>query len=119
MTLLVNDHKSMIRCYVIYSIAGFPQNFSCRCQCPDAYHSDRCTITWDRLGTVFCNSLQFSVFLTLPNGTAVYNENFGPSITQTTPLDLGAVYTATITAENECGITTCSAQCSPGKDTAS
>ena len=97
--------------------AGSPPNFTCQCWCPDVYHSDRCTITWDRLRTVSCSSLQFSVSLTLPNGTSVYNESFGPSITQTTPLDLGVMYTATITAENDCGNATCSTECSPGKNT--
>ena len=77
--------------------------------------SDRCTITWDTLDTVSCSSLQFTVSLTLPNGSSVYNESFGPSITQTTPPDQGGVYTATITAENVCGNTTCSKECSPGK----
>ena len=94
--------------------AGTPQNFSCQCQCPDAYHSNRCTIMWDRLRTVSCGSLQFTVSLTLPNGTSVYSENFDPSITQTTPPDQGGVYTATITAENVCGNATCSTECSPG-----
>ena len=95
--------------------AGTPPNFTCQCWCPDVTQSDWCTITWDRLHTVSCSSLQFSVSLTLPNGTSVYNEIFDPSITQTTLLDLGAVYTATITAENVCGDTTCSTECSPGK----
>ena len=100
---------------------GPPPNFSCRCQCPDVYHSDRCTISWDRVRTVSCNPLQFSVSLTLSNGTSVYRKHFKSVniIAQTTPPDLHAAYTATITAENECGITNCSAECSPGKDTAS
>ena len=110
----------MLQNYMCFT-AGSPPDFSCQCQCPDAYHSDRCNITWDRLRTVSCNSLQFSVSLTLSNGTPVYSENFESDniFAQTTPLDLGAAYTATITAENECGVTTCPAECSPGKDTAS
>ena len=105
----------------MYSTAGSPQKFSCQCQCPDAYHSDRCNITWDRLHNVSCNPLQINVSLTLSNGTPVYSKNFESHniFAQTTPLDLRAVYTATITAENECGITNCSTVCSPGKDTAS
>ena len=95
--------------------AGTPQNFSCQCHCPDAYHSGRRIITWDRLHTVSCSSLRFSVSLTLPNGTSVCSENFDPSITQIIPPDLSAVYTATITAENVCGNATCSTECSPGK----
>ena len=109
----------MYECNVMYS-TGSPPNFSCQCHCPDAYHSDRCTITWDRLHNVSCNSLQISVSLT-SNGTPVYGNNFESHniFAQTTPLDLRAVHTATITAENECGITDCSAVCSPGKDTVS
>jgi len=99
--------------------AGSPPEFSCHCQCPDVVHSDRCTITWDRLHTVSCSSLQFSVLLTQPNGTSVYSKNVDSDniFAQTTPLDLNAMYTATITAENECGNKTCSAECSPGKNT--
>ena len=110
----------MHECNVIkLPTAGSPPEFSCHCQCPDVVHSDRCTITWDRLHTVSCSSLQFSVSLTQPNGTSVYSKNVDSDniFAQTTPLDLNAMYTATITAENECGNKTCSAECSPGKNT--
>ena len=106
----------MMLCIKLHEFtAGTPPKFTCQCWCPDVTQSDRCTITWDTLHTVSCSSLQFSVSLTLPDGTSVYNESFDQSITQTTLLDLGAVYTATVTAENVCGDTTCSTECSPGK----
>ena len=110
----------MNECNVIkLLIAGSPPDFSCQCQCPDVVHSDQCNITWDRLHTVSCSSLQFNVSLTQPNGTSVYSENFDSAniFGQTTPLDLSAIYTASITAENECGNKSCCAKCSPGKDT--
>ena len=74
---------------------------------------DRCNITWDRLRTVSCSSLQFSVSLTLPDGTSVYNESFDQSITSTptVPLDPDTVYSVAITAGSICGSTTCSANC--------
>ena len=80
--------------------------------------SDQCNITWDTLSTVSCSSLQFSVSLTLSDGTSVYNESFDQSITQATPPDRGTMYTATVTAENDCGSATCSRECSPGKNKA-
>ena len=76
--------------------------------------SDQCNITWDRLRTVSCSSLQFSVSLTLPDGTSVYNESFDQGITSTptVPLDPDTVYSVAITAGSVCGSTTCSANCS-------
>ena len=108
----------MMLCIKLHEFtAGTPPKFTCQCWCPDVTQSDRCTITWDTLHTVSCSSLQFSVSLTLPNGTSVYNESFGPNITQATPPDQGGVYRATTTAENDCGNTPCSTECSRGKNT--
>ena len=71
-------------------------------------------MTWDRLRAVSCSSLQFSVSLTLPDGTSVYNESFDQGITSTptVPLDPDTVYSVAITAGSVCGSTTCSANCS-------
>ena len=76
---------------------------------------------WDRLLSVPCNPLQINASLMLQNGTAIYSDSFGLNITsiQTTPMNLDAVYTAAVTAQNECGSVTCSASCAAGKDTAS
>ena len=65
--------------------------------------------------------MQINVSLMVQNGTAVYSDSFGPNITstQTTPMNLDAVYTAAVTALNNCGSVTCSASCAAGKDTAS
>jgi len=109
----------MMLCIKLHEFtAGTPPNFTCECWCPEVTQSDWCNITWDTLHTVSCSSLIFSVSLTLPNGTSVYNESFNSSITQTTPPDQGGVYTATVTAENDCGSATCSRECSPGKNKA-
>ena len=94
--------------------AGPPQNFSCQCQCPDMYRSgisDQCTLMWERLPTVSCNSMHVNVSLTLPDGTPVYSGSYGQSITstQTTRLNTNTVYTATITGV--CGAT-CFVNCS-------
>ena len=67
---------------------------------------------WEMPPTVSCSPLQqFSVSLTLTNGTTVYSGSFNQSttFTQTIPLDSHTVYTATIT--DVCG-TTCSVNCS-------
>ena len=72
---------------------------------------DRCTIFWDRLPTVSCSSLQFSVSLRQPDGTLVDSDVFSPSVssTETTPLNPNTVYTVAVTAENVCGTSICSA----------
>ena len=71
--------------------------------------SDRCTIRWERLPTVSCNSLQVSVSLRQSDGTPVYSDVFSPSVTstETTPLNSNTTYTVIITAENVCGSTNC------------
>ena len=97
-----------------YYSAGLPQSFSCELWCPDTYHpgtSDRCTIMWERLPTVSCDSLQFSVSLKQSDGTLVYSDGFGQSVssTETTPLNQNTMYTVTIAAENACGLSTCTA----------
>ena len=82
---------------------------------------NQCTLMWETSPTVHCSSLQFfNVTLTRPDGTLFYSDSFGSSITstQTIPLDPNTVYTATVTAENVCGNTTCLASCPPGKNTA-
>ena len=115
-TKILNSHYS----------AGPPQSFTCELQCPDTYRSgtsDQCTIMWERLPTVSCSSLQVSVSLRQPGGTLVYSDVFSPSVTstETTSLNQNTVYTATITAENLCGSSTCSATASTaveGKDMA-
>ena len=58
-----------------------------------------------------CDSLQFSVSLRQSNGTLVYSNFFGQSVssTETTPLNQNTVYTATIAAENLCGMANCTA----------
>ena len=107
-----------------YYPAGPPQSFTCELQCPDTYRSgisDRCTIMWERLPTVSCNSLQFSVSLRQPDGTLVYSDVFNPSVTstKTTPLNSNTMYTVTITAENVCGSSNCfatSSTATEGKD---
>ena len=82
--------------------------------------SDKCNIVWDMPPTVSCNPMQINVSLILQNGTQVYSDNFGLDITSTkvTPMNLDAVYTAAVTAQNECGSTTCLMSCSAGKDRA-
>ena len=97
-----------------YYYAGLPQSFSCELQCPDTYHpgtSDRCTIMWERLPTISCNSLHVNVSLRQSNGTLVYSDGFGQSVssTETTPLNQNTMYTVTIAAENACGSSTCTA----------
>ena len=107
-------------CQSVYYFAGPPQFSTCEFRCP----SDRCTIIWERPPTVSCNLLQFNVSVTGPDGTLAYSGSFGQDITstQTTPLNPNTTYTATITAENECGTTACSATNSTaerdGKNTA-
>ena len=108
-----------------YYSAGPPHPFDCELRCPDTYRSgisDRCTIFWERLPTVSCNSLRFSVSLRQPDGTLVYSDVLSPNVTyvETAPLNPNTVYTATIAAENACGSTNCSASNSTaveGKDT--
>ena len=79
--------------------------------------SDRCNIGWDIPQIVSCSAMQINVSLMIQNGTAVYSDSFGPNITstQTTPMNLDAVYTAAVTAQNECGSATCATSCSAGK----
>ena len=75
---------------------------------------------WEIPPTVHCSSLQFfNVTMTRPDETLFYTGSFGPDVTstETTPLDPNTVYTATITAVNVCGNTTCSAECPSGKNT--
>ena len=64
---------------------------------------------WERLPTVSCDSLQFSISLRQPDGTLVYSDVFSPSVTsaKTTPLNSNSTYTVTITAENVCGSSNC------------
>ena len=66
---------------------------------------------WERLPTVSCSSLRFSVSLRQSDGTLVYSDLFSSSVTstETTPLIQNTVYTVTITAENKCGSANCSA----------
>ena len=104
--------------------AGPPQSFTCGLQCPDTYHSgisDRCTIMWERLPTVSCDSLQVSISLRQPDGELVYSDVFSPSVTstETTPLNSNTTYTVIITAKNVCGTSNCYATSSTaveGKD---
>ena len=124
---LSENHPGLppIRQHVFYT-AGPPQSFSCELWCPDTYQpgtSDRCTIMWERLPTVSCDSLQFSVSLRQSNGTLVYSDGFGQSVssTETTPLNPNTAYTVTVTAENVCRASICSATGSTameGKDVA-
>ena len=121
---------SSLRCAPIrqnaFYLAGPPQSFTCELQCPDTYHpgtSDQCTIMWERLPTVSCDSLQFSVSLKQSDGTLVYSNFFGRSVYSavTTTLNQNTVYTATIAAENLCGMANCTATNSTaveGKNTA-
>ena len=106
-------HDAQVNYYDFYP-AGPPQFFTCEFQCPDVYLSgttDRCTIIWERLPTVSCSLLQFNVSVTGPDGTPAYSGIFGQSTTstETAPLNPNTTYTVTITAENVCGTTTCSA----------
>ena len=66
---------------------------------------------WERLFTVSCSSLRFSVSLRQSDGALVYSDVFSPNVTstETAPLNQNTVYTVTITAENKCGIANCSA----------
>jgi len=94
--------------------AGPPHNFSCQCQCPYVNHSGisgQCTLMWENPPAVSCSSLHVNVSVTLLNGTFVYSGSFDQGITstQTTPLNMNAVYTAAITGV--CGAT-CSVNCS-------
>ena len=78
---------------------------------------------WESIPTVSCSSLQVSISLRQPDGTLVYSDVFSPNVTstETTPLNPNTVYTVTITAENLCGSTDCSATTSTaveGKDMA-
>ena len=104
--------------FVYNVIAGPPHKFSCRCQCPDVHRSgtsDQCTIMWKRPLTVSCSSLQqFNVSLTGQDETLVYSDSFGQGTTTTNTISLksNTVYRAAITAENACGNTTCSTNCS-------
>ena len=109
----VHSQLPPIRQHAFYP-AGPPQSFTCELQCPDTYRSgtsDRCIIMWERLPTVSCDSLQFSVSLRQSNGTLVYSDGFNQSVssTETTPLNQNTVYTVTIAAENACGIANCTA----------
>ena len=104
----------------VYTLQVLHSLLLCELQCPDTYHpgtSDRCTIMWERLPTVSCSSLHVSVSLRQPDGAVVYSDVFSPSVssTETTPLNPNTVYTVAVTAENVCGNTTCSTECSPGK----
>jgi len=101
----------------LYYHAGPPQSIGCNCWCFPGT-TERCNIYWERPCTVSCiqRSLQFSVSLTLPDGTSAYSDSFGQdnTSTQTMPLNQSIQYSATITAENLCGNTTCSVHCSSG-----
>ena len=70
-----------------------------------------------------CDSLQFSVSLRQSDGTLVYSNFFGRNAYSvvTTTLNQNTVYTATIAAENLCGMANCTATTSTaveGKNTA-
>ena len=95
--------------------AGPPEPFFCQCWC-FLNTSDGCTVIWQSPPTVYCSSLQFNVSLMEQDGTLVYSNTLdqNTSSIQTTPLNTSAVYTVTITAENECGSITCPANCSSG-----